>query len=92
MCSTIVSQGLTTFSSPHFYAPVSVGAVSLALLVLNERHAACPLFPMRVFRTRRTIVCLTATALNMTSFFLLLTFQYSCASSFTFFSSGALAR
>ncbi|GAA5849756.1 hypothetical protein JCM9279_002005 [Rhodotorula babjevae] len=80
---TIVNQGSTTFSSPLFYAPVSAGAVSLALLVINEQHAACPLFPMRVFRTRRTIVCLSATALNMTSFFLLLTFQYSFSEQFT---------
>ncbi|GAA5892057.1 hypothetical protein JCM8208_001422 [Rhodotorula glutinis] len=74
---TVVSQGSTTFSSPLFYVPVSVGAISVVLLVCNERRAACPLFPMRVFRTRRTIMCLSATALNMTSFFLLLTFQYS---------------
>lgn len=77
--STLVSQGTTTFTSPLFLAPVCVGAVSLVLLVVNERYAACPLFPMRVFRTRRTIVCLGTTVLNMTSFFLLLTFQYSCS-------------
>ncbi|KPV76695.1 uncharacterized protein RHOBADRAFT_41901 [Rhodotorula graminis WP1] len=70
-------QGSMVFSSPLFYAPVCVGAISAVLLIFNERRAACPLFPMRVFRTRRTIVCLSATALNMTSFFLLLTFQYS---------------
>ncbi|BGP45103.1 hypothetical protein JCM10450v2_000920 [Rhodotorula kratochvilovae] len=80
---TLLSQGALTAVSAPFLAPLLGGALALAALLWHERRAACPLFPLRVFRTRRTVVCLAATALNMTSFFLLLTFQYSFSEQFT---------
>ncbi|GAA6050538.1 hypothetical protein JCM3770_005589 [Rhodotorula araucariae] len=74
---TLVSRGTLAAASAPFLVPIATGALALALLLVHERRAACPLFPLRVFRTRAAAVCLAATVLNMTSFNLLLAFQYS---------------
>ncbi|GAA5932652.1 hypothetical protein JCM10213_006289 [Rhodosporidiobolus nylandii] len=81
---TLVGQGAFGWTSPVFFIMLGVGVVSLVLLVMHELRAKHKLFPTVVFKKRRTIISLFATFLNMASFFLLLTYQYSCASIFTY--------
>ncbi|GAA5854765.1 hypothetical protein JCM8547_004064 [Rhodosporidiobolus lusitaniae] len=75
---TLVGNGHITWSSPVFYGMLIGGGIGFVLFVVNEvcwtKH---PIFPLSVFRKRRTVVALLATFLNMMSFFLLLTYQYS---------------
>ncbi|BGP19469.1 hypothetical protein JCM10213v2_007564 [Rhodosporidiobolus nylandii] len=74
---TLVGQGAFGWTSPVFFIMLGVGVVSLVLLVMHELRAKHKLFPTVVFKKRRTIISLFATFLNMASFFLLLTYQYS---------------
>ena len=55
------------------------GVVTAIAFVLNEaKFAKFSLFPRIAFKQRRTIISLAVTFLNFVSFYLLLTFQYSC--------------
>ncbi|GAA5829593.1 hypothetical protein JCM11251_000212 [Rhodosporidiobolus azoricus] len=74
---TLVGQGTFTWTSPVFYVLVAVGTVALLLFPLAERFATSPLFPNGLWRVRRIIITIATTWLNMTSFFLLLAYQYS---------------
>ncbi|GAA6021941.1 hypothetical protein JCM10207_002608 [Rhodosporidiobolus poonsookiae] len=67
------------WSSPLFYGPLIAGGVCVVALFLIEwdKHNHFPLFPREVFRMRAVMCALGATAFNMMSFSLLLTWQYS---------------
>ncbi|GAA5988024.1 hypothetical protein JCM11641_002134 [Rhodosporidiobolus odoratus] len=74
---TLVGEGSFTWSSPLFYGLLIGGGIALILLIANEYRTPYPLFPLGVYRERRTIIGFTATFLNFTSFYILLTYQYS---------------
>ncbi|GAA5875147.1 hypothetical protein JCM1840_007266 [Sporobolomyces johnsonii] len=74
----LVSQGIIeSWSSPIFYSMLIVGAVCLVVLLVLEIRSKHPLFPQLIFKLRRTRCTYLATFLNMTSFYLLLTYHCS---------------
>ncbi|GAA5908438.1 hypothetical protein JCM6882_007937 [Rhodosporidiobolus microsporus] len=73
----LIGQGLLEWQSPISIGLLIGGALALVLFPVNEKFARSPLFPNGLYKVRRIIITLLTTWLNMTSFFLLLAYQYS---------------
>ncbi|GAA5829589.1 hypothetical protein JCM11251_000211 [Rhodosporidiobolus azoricus] len=74
---TLVGQGTFTWTSPVFYSLIAVGGVALLLFFIAEKFTTSPLFPSGLWRVRRVIITVATTWLNMTSFYVILAYQYS---------------
>ncbi|GAA5970725.1 hypothetical protein JCM11641_007414 [Rhodosporidiobolus odoratus] len=74
---TLVGAGGFTWTSPQFLVPIILGACAAVAYAWYETKARHPLFPLLVFTMRETITSFSANLLNLASYTLILTYQYS---------------